>query len=188
MIERHDGVEEQEQAVGNPALARMAIRDVFEHPDRVVPEKTHRSRGKRRQVRVLLETRQDRQALESAKRPALDRPALAPPLLLRRLPAQRQPRDGLASQERVTGNGFASLDALEEEAFGARLPHPAKKRDRSDRVGGKDARHGHDAPRACAREEVAPFRLARAHGLRLLSRAELTERGGRPRAVIAAAR
>src|SRR6266542_6831778 len=109
-------------------------------------------------------------------------------LFLEDTAADRQARHRSASEKRVPSDRFASLDALEKKTLLARSAHPAKERHGCQGVGGKDSRDRHDP--SCRRkgQKFGAFLLAAAHGLRLRVSSSLTARGGRPRAVMAAAR
>src|ERR1700693_815265 len=188
VIERDDRGKKEKEAVGNLALAGMTVRNVLEEPDRVVGEKADSARAERRQVGIFPEPRADHQALQRLEGRALDRAALPPPLLLDGLAADRQARDRPATEKCVAGDGLASFHALEQEALRARPPHAPEERDGRQRVGRADAGHGHDARDRGASQEIVLLRLAPAHGFRLFASAAFTAPGGRPLAVIAAAR
>ena len=147
MIERDDGVEVQEEAVGNPALARMPVRDRLEETHGVVAEPPDRAARERRQLRIGNEALADDESLERGERT---------PRRSRRRRARRSPISNRAtgSQPRnVYAARLAPLDALEEKALAAvaracgRAARPASgcptedARDRNDRAGaGREAK------------------------------------------------
>ena len=67
MVERDDGLEQQEEAVRDLSLARMPVGDPFEEAHRVVAEEAHGAAGERRQGRIPAKSPADREPLELAR-------------------------------------------------------------------------------------------------------------------------
>ena len=155
MIEGDAGVEEKEDPVGHAAVARMAVGNPLEKPHGVVAEITDRPAAQRRQIRVGVEVRPDRQALERREERLVERPTDAAALLLDGIAARRQTGDGGHSEERVSGHRLAALDALEQEALLARGAHAPEEEHGCQLVGRKDPRDRNAAARPGAGQKGA---------------------------------
>ena len=158
MIERDDGVVEEKESLGDRALAGMTVRNLFEGPHRVIRQETDGAGGERRQILVRQERPARDDLFERPQRVPRHLDAAAAALLPDARAFDRDPCDGTASQERVSGNRLSSGHAFQEEALGPRAAHAREKRHGSQRVPDEHAGDRHRGPNPGLAEKHLPFR------------------------------